>query len=148
MNLKTRIGEDMKTAMREKDIVRLESIRMLRAAIQRREVDDRITLDDDDVVAVVQKQIKQCQDSITQFQQGNREDLAEKERAQVKVLQSYMPEQMDPEEIGRLVIEIIEETGATSMKDMGKVMALLRPKLQGKADIGKVSQQVKSKLQA
>lgn len=148
MNLKTRIGEDMKTAMREKDIVRLESIRMLRAAIQRREVDDRITLDDDDVVAVVQKQIKQCQDSITQFQQGNREDLAEKERAQVEVLQSYMPEQMDPEEIGRLVIEIIEETGATSMKDMGKVMALLRPKLQGKADIGKVSRQVKSKLQA
>ncbi len=148
MNLKTRIGEDMKTAMREKDIVRLESIRMLRAAIQRREVDDRITLDDDDVVAVVQKQIKQCQDSITQFQQGNREDLAEKERAQVEVLQSYMPEQMDPEEIGRLVIEIIEETGATSMKHMGKVMALLRPKLQGKTDIGKVSQQVKSKLQA
>ncbi len=148
MNLKTRIGEDMKTAMREKDIARLESIRMLRAAIQRREVDDRITLDDDDVVAVVQKQIKQCQDSITQFQQGNREDLAEKERAQVEVLQSYLPEQMDPEEIGRLVIEIIEETGATSMKDMGKVMALLRPKLQGKADIGQVSQQVKSKLQA
>ncbi len=148
MNLKTRIGEDMKTAMREKDKVRLESIRLLRAAIQRREVDDRITLDDDDVVAVVQKQIKQCQDSITQFQQGNREDLAEKERAQVEVLQSYMPEQMDPEEIGRLVIEIIEETGATSMKDMGKVMALLRPKLQGKADIGKVSRQVKSKLQA
>ncbi len=148
MNLKTRIGEDMKTAMREKDKVRLESIRLLRAAIQRREVDDRITLDDDDVVAVVQKQIKQCQDSITQFQQGNREDLAEKERAQVEVLQSYMPEQMDPEEIGRLVIEIIEETGATSMKHMGKVMALLRPKLQGKADIGKVSRQVKSKLQA
>ncbi len=148
MNLKTRIGEDMKTAMREKDVARLESIRMLRAAIQRREVDDRITLDDDDVLAVVQKQIKQCQDSITQFQQGNREDLAEKERAQVEVLQSYLPEQMDPEEIGRLVIEIIEETGATGMKDMGKVMALLRQKLQGKADIGQVSQQVKSKLQA
>lgn len=148
MDLKTRIGEDMKTAMREKDSLRLESIRMLRAAIQRREVDDRISLDDDDVVAVVQKQIKQCQDSITQFQQGNREDLADKERAQVEVLQSYMPEQMDPEEIGRLVIEIIEETGATGMKDMGKVMALLKPKLQGKADIGKVSQQVKSKLQA
>lgn len=148
MDLKTRIGEDMKTAMREKDSLRLESIRMLRAAIQRREVDDRISLDDDDVVAVVQKQIKQCQDSITQFQQGNREDLAEKERAQVEVLQSYMPEQMDSEEIGRLVIEIIEETGATGMKDMGKVMALLKPKLQGKADIGKVSQQVKSKLQA
>jgi uncharacterized protein YqeY len=148
MNLKTRIGEDMKIAMREKDKVRLESIRLLRAAIQRREVDDQITLDDDDVVAVVQKQIKQCQESITQFQQGNREDLAEKERAQVEVLQAYMPEQMDPEEIGRLVIEIIEETGATSMKHMGKVMALLRPKLQGKADIGEVSQQVKSKLQA
>lgn len=148
MDLKNRIGEDMKTAMREKDSVRLESIRMLRAAIQRREVDDRISLDDDDVVAVVQKQIKQCQDSITQFQQGNREDLADKERAQVEVLQSYMPEQMDPEEIGRLVIEIIEQTGATGMKDMGKVMALLKPKLQGKADIGKVSQQVKSKLQA
>lgn len=147
MSLKTRIGEDMKTAMREKDALRLESIRMLRAAIQRRELDDRAMLDDDGVVAVVQKQIKQCQDSIAQFQQGNREDLAAKEKAQIEVFMSYMPQQMDTGEVSRLVSEALEETGAAGMQDMGKVMALLKSRLQGKADMGAVSQQVKTRLQ-
>jgi len=147
MSLKIRIGEDMKTAMRAKDAFRLESIRMLRAAIQRREVDERVTLDDDDVVAVLQKQIKQCQDSIEQFRQGNRQDLADKEQAQIEVFKAYMPEQMDPGEITRLVDEALGESGAVGMKDMGKVMALLKPQMQGKADMGTVSQQVKARLQ-
>lgn len=147
MDLKTRIAEDMKDAMRAKDTVRLESIRMLRAAIQRREVDDRLTLDDDGVVAVVQKQIKQCRDSVSQFEKGKRGDLAAKEKAQLEVLQSYLPEQMEPAEISRLVSEAVEESGATSMKEMGKVMGLLKPRLQGKADMGVVSQQVRAKLQ-
>lgn len=147
MDLKSRIGEDMKNAMREKDAVRLESIRMLRAAIQRREVDDRIALDDDGVVAVVQKQIKQCQDAIEQFRQGNRDDLVAREEAQLAVYRSYMPEQLDPEDIARLVDEALSESGAASIKEMGKVMGLLKPRLQGKADMGAVSQQVRAKLQ-
>lgn len=147
MSLKIRIGEDMKTAMRAKDVLRLESIRMLRAAIQRREVDDRVTLDDDGVVAVLQKQIKQCQDSIDQFRRGNREDLVAKEEAQLKVYQSYLPEQMDAGEISRRVDEALRESGAAGMRDMGKVMALLKPRLQGRADMGAVSQQVKTRLQ-
>ena len=147
MSLKDRIGEDMKSAMRQKDAARLETIRMLRAAIQRREVDDRTTLDDDGVIAVVQKQIKQCQDSIEQFRQGNREDLVAREAAQLEVYESYMPEQLDAGEISRLVEAALAESGASGIRDMGKVMALLKPRLQGKADMGAVSQQVKAKLQ-
>jgi uncharacterized protein YqeY len=147
MSLKDRIGEDMKSAMRDRDATRLESIRMLRAAIQRREVDERTTLDDDGVVAVVQKQIKQCQDAIDQFRKGNREDLAAKEQAQLEIFESYMPEQMDAGDISRIISEALAESGASSMKDMGKVMALVKPRLQGKADMGAVSRQVKSSLQ-
>ena len=147
MSLKDRLVEDMKDAMRARDTARLETIRMLRAAIQRREVDARQTLDDDGVLAVLQKQVKQRQDSIAQFEDGGREDLVTREKEQLKFLTPYLPEQMDQTEIDRLVAEAIQETGATSMKDMGRVMALIKPKLQGKADMGAVSKYIKARLQ-
>ena len=147
MGLKERINDDMKSAMRAKDSQRLESIRLLRAAIQRREVDERISLDDEGVISVVQKQLKQCQDAITQFTDGGRDDLVAKERAYCDVLQAYMPKQLDEQEIDKIVHTTLEQTGASSMRDMGKVMGLLKPQLQGKADMGLVSQKVKAKLQ-
>jgi len=147
MELKDRISEDMKIAMRARDATRLETIRMLRAAIQRKEVDDRVTLEDDGVLAVLQKQIKQGQDSIAQFQAGGRDDLVTRERAQLEILRTYMPEPMDPAEIDRLVTEAMGEIGATSMKDMGRIIALLKPRLQGKADLATISQQIKTRLQ-
>ncbi len=147
MSLKDRLVEDMKDAMRARDTARLETIRMLRAAIQRREVDARQTLDDDGVLAVLQKQVKQRQDSIAQFEDGGREDLVTREKEQLKFLTPYLPEQIDQTEIDRLVAEAIQETGATSMKDMGRVMALIKPKLQGKADMGAVSKYIKARLQ-
>lgn len=147
MGLKERINGDMKAAMRAKDAQRLESIRLLRAAIQRREVDERVTLDDDDVVSVIQKQLKQCQDSIAQFTDGGREDLAAKERGYRDVLQAYMPQQLDEQEINETIQTALDQTGATGMRDMGKVMGMLKPQLQGKADMSLVSQKVKAKLQ-
>ena len=146
MSLKEQILADMKTAMREKQASRLESIRMLRAAIQRKEVDDQTEIGDDEVLAIVQKQIKQSQDAITQFKQGDREDLAEKEQAHVDNLKDYLPEQLSDEEIEQAVAEAISSTGAESMKDMGKVMGILKGQLQGKADMGKVSGIIKGKL--
>ena len=148
MGLKERIIDDMKAAMRAKDTQRLESIRLLRAAIQRREVDERIALDDDGVVSVVQKQLKQCQDSMTQFNDGGREDLAAKERVYRDVLQAYMPQQLGRQEIEKMVQAAIDQTGATDIRDMGKVMGILKSQMQGKADMALVSQQVKAKLQA
>lgn len=133
--------------MRAKEQARLEAIRMLRAAIQRREVDDKITLDDEGVLAVVQKQIKQCQDAIDQFVAGQREDLADKERGNLAVLQDYLPEQLDDAAVEALIDAAIGESGASGIRDMGKVMALLKPKLQGRADMGQVSGRVKTRLQ-
>ena len=147
MGLKERINEDMKAAMRAKDSQRLESIRLLRAAIQRREVDERISLDDEGVISVVQKQLKQCQDAITQFTEGGRDDLVAKESAYRDVLHAYMPQQLDEQEIDKIVQTALEQTGASNMRDMGKVMGVLKPQLQGKADMGLVSQKVKTKLQ-
>jgi len=146
MSLKDQIFADMKAAMRDKAASRLESIRMLRAAIQRKEVDDQVELGDDDVLAILQKQIKQSQDAIAQFTQGERPDLAEKEQTHVDNLKGYLPEQLGEEEITAAVAEAINQTGAESMKDMGKVMGLLKSQLQGKADMGKVSGIIKSKL--
>ena len=147
MDLKERIKDDMKAAMRAKDSQRLESIRLLRAAIQRREVDERISLDDGGVVSVVQKQLKQCQDAIAQFTDGGRDDLVAKERVYRDVLQAYMPKQMDEPEIDKSVQAAIDQTGANSMRDMGQVMGILKSQLQGKADMGLISQKVKAKLQ-
>lgn len=146
MNLKDRIAEDMKSAMRAKDTPRLETIRMLRAAIQRREVDEQVALDDDGVLAVIEKQIKQARDSIEQFQAGNRDDLAEKEQASVAILSEYLPEPLSDEELDGLIRDAIANTGAESMKDMGKVMGELKPRIQGRADMGRVSAKVKALL--
>lgn len=146
MNLKDRIAEDMKSAMRAKDTPRLDTIRMLRAAIQRREVDEQAALDDDGVFAVIEKQIKQARDSIEQFRAGNRDDLADKEQASVAILSEYLPEPLSDEELDALIREAIASTGAGSMKDMGKVMGELKPRIQGRADMGRVSAKVKALL--
>jgi len=146
MSLKDQILVDMKSAMREKQAPKLESIRMLRAAIQRKEVDDQIELGDDDVLAIVQKMIKQSQDAIRQFTDGDRADLADKEQVHIDNLQSYLPEQLSDDEVASAVEAAIAQSGAQSMKDMGKVMGILKGQLQGKADMGKVSGIIKAKL--
>lgn len=147
-DLKDRIASDMKEAMRAKDAVRLESIRLLRAAIQRREVDERVTLNDEDVVGVLQKMVKQGKDSIDQFTKGGRDDLVAKEAATLAILETYLPEQIDPAELSRLIDQALSETGAEGVRDMGKVMAWLKPHVQGRADMGAVSAKIKEKLPA
>lgn len=146
MSLKEQILADMKDAMREKNASRLESIRMLRAAIQRKEVDDQVELSDQDVLAILQKQIKQSLDAIEQFNAGDRPDLSAKEQVHVDNLQGYLPEQLGDDAIADAVNAAIDATGAASMKDMGKVMGVLKGQLQGKADMGKVSRIIKDKL--
>jgi uncharacterized protein len=146
MALKDRITEDMKTALKAADKERLGTIRLALAAIKQREVDERITLDDAQVLAVLDKMIKQRREAITQFQSGGRADLVAKETAEIAVLQGYLPAQMSEAEIDELISEAIAATGASSVKDMGKVMALVKPKAQGRADLGAVSARIKQKL--
>ena len=146
MSLKERITEDMKNAMRAKDSGRLGTIRMITAAIKQREVDERIVLDDNQVLAVVEKMIKTRKESITQFESGGRADLVAKEQAELAVLQVYLPAQMSEAEIDALIAEAVAATGATSIKDMGKVMGIVKAKAQGKADMGAVSARIKQKL--
>ena len=146
-SIKDSLASDMKQAMRDKDIVRKDTLRMLRAAIQRREVDERIELDEAQVLAVIEKLVKQARDSITQFEQGGRQDLADKEKKELDVLIAYLPAQLSAEEIEQHIKTVIEETGAASMKDMGKVMGKLKPLLQGKADMAAVSASIKNQLQ-
>ena len=146
MGLKEQINQDMKAAMRAKDSARLESIRMLMAAIQRREVDERITLDDAQVMAVVEKMIKQSRDAVEQFLKGARQDLADKENRDIALLKGYLPEPMNDAEVDALIASAIVESGAVSIKDMAKVVSLLKAKLQGRADMGKVSAKVKQRL--
>jgi len=148
MELKSRITEDMKTAMRAKDSARLSTIRMLLAAVKQREVDERIELTDADVLAVIDKMIKQRRDSIAQFEAGKREDLAAIERAEVTVLSAYMPARLSDAEIDSLIAEAIASTGASGMAGMGKVMAALKPRLAGRADMGAVSARIKARLAA
>jgi uncharacterized protein YqeY len=146
MSLRDRISQDMKSAMREKDEARLGAIRMLWAAIQRREVDERITLDDAQVLSVIEKQVRQSRDAVEQFLKGNRQDLADKENRDIAYMQVYLPAQASDEEIEKLVNEAVAVTGAASIKDMGKVVGILKTKLQGRADMGKVSAKVKARL--
>ena len=146
MSLKEKIKDDVKQAMRDKNESRLSTLRMLSAAIQRREVDERIQLDDAQVMAVVEKLIKQGRESIEQYVKGGRQELADKESGEIAVLQAYLPQPLSAAEIDRLIVETVAATGASSVKDMGKVMAVLKPKLQGRADMGKVGGQVKHKL--
>ena len=146
--LRQRIESDMKTAMRAKDKERLGTIRLILAAIKQREIDERITLGDTDILAVLDKMIKQRRDSITQFEQAGRQELADKEAAEVAVIQEYLPAALSDNEVDDLIAEAMAASGAASPQDIGKIMALLKPKLQGRADMGLVSRKVKEKLSA
>ena len=146
MGLKESIVADMKVAMRDKETIRLETIRLLRAAIQRKEVDDRIELNDEGVVLIVQKMVKQCVDAADQFAKGGRQDLADKEKANIAILQGYLPEQLSSDEIQSIIEEAIKSTGAASMKDMGKVIGVIKSRTQGRADMGAVSTKIKALL--
>lgn len=147
-SLKDRITEDMKNAMRAKDSERLGTIRMITSAIKQREVDERITLDDTQVLAVIEKMIKTRKESIAQFQSGGRDDLVAKEQKEVDLLQAYMPEQLSEADLDALIAEAIAASGASSIKDMGKVMGIVKQKAQGRADMGAVSGKIKAKLGA
>ena len=146
MSLKNQITEDMKTAMRAKDSVRLGAIRLLLAAIKQREVDERIELTDSDVISVIEKMLKQRRDSIAAFESANRTDLADIEKFEVSVLQTYMPKQMSDDEISQIINQVIADSGAQGAKDMGKVVGLVKPLVAGMADMGKVSGLIKARL--
>jgi uncharacterized protein YqeY len=148
MPLKDRIQEDMKTAMRSGEKDRLGAIRMILAAIKQREVDERLTLDDAQTLAVIEKMIKQRREAIAQFQSGGRQDLVAKESAEVALLQSYLPAQLNEAELDALIGEAIAAAGASSIKDMGKVMGLVKAKAAGRADMSAVSARIKQKLTA
>ncbi|MBS1147972.1 MAG: hypothetical protein H6R08_2148, partial [Proteobacteria bacterium] len=146
MSLKARVTDDMKNAMRAKDTARLGTIRLLLAAIKQREVDERIELDDAAVSSIVEKLIKQRKDSISQFQTAGRDDLVALEQAELVVLQAYLPEQLSSAEVEAAVVAAIAESGASSARDMGKVMGLLKSRLAGRADMGQVSALIKAQL--
>jgi uncharacterized protein YqeY len=146
MSLKEQITEDMKTAMRAKDAERLGTIRLLLAAMKQKEVDERIELDDVMVVAIVDKLVKQRKDSVTAFTEGGRQDLADKEASEIKVLEAYLPKRMSAEEVAVEVKAIVAELGASGPGDMGKVMGAVKTRLAGKADMGQVSAAVKAAL--
>lgn len=147
MSLKEQIKDDMKTAMRSRDKARLGVIRLLQAAIKQREVDERIELDDGDVLAIIEKMIKQRRDAEQQYRDAARPELADVEAAEIVVLQDYLPKQLSDSEIDAEIETALTETGAESMRDMGKVMGALKPRLQGRADMGEVSKRLKARLQ-
>jgi len=144
--LKQLITDDMKLAMKAQDKPALKAIRMILGAIKQKEIDERIELDDNQVIAVIQKMVKQRKDSISQFSDAGRTDLVEVEEAELLIINNYMPKQLSDDEIEAAVVKAISDTGADSMKDMGKLMGILKGQLDGKADMGQVSQLIKSKL--
>jgi len=146
MNLKEKITEDMKAAMRAKETARLSTIRLLLAAMKQKEVDERVVLEDAAVLAIVEKMIKQRRESIAQFEKAGRTDLASNEKAEIDILAGYLPQQMSEAEVADAVAAAIAESGAAGPKDMGKVMGLLKAKLAGRTDMGKLSGLVKAKL--
>src|ERR1700685_4292502 len=146
MSLKERITEDMKSGMRAAQKERLVTVRMILAGIKQREVDERVTLDDSQVLSVIDKMVKQRKESIAQFESGGRADLVAKEQAELAVLQVYLPAQMSDAEVDALIAEAIAATGATSVKDMGKVMGIVKAKAQGRADMAAVGAKIKGKL--
>ena len=146
MSLKDQLKDQQKLAMLARDKARLGAIRLLMAEIKQREVDTRIELNDEDILAVVTKMVKQRRDSISQFEAAGRQELADKESAEILVLQEFLPQQLTADEIAALIEQAITESGAAVMADMGKVMAVLKPKIQGRADVGAVSAQVKTRL--
>ena len=146
MSLKIQITEDMKSAMRSKDSSRLGTIRLLLAAIKQTEIDERIELVDVDVVSIIDKMLKQRRDSISAFSKADRKDLVEKEEFELKVLQAYMPQQLTEQQVEKAIVDAIKSAGASSMKDMGAIMNILKPELAGKANMADVSQKIKIKL--
>ncbi|MEZ9302567.1 GatB/YqeY domain-containing protein [Vibrio breoganii] len=146
MALIDNLKEEQKSAMRAKDKARLGTIRLALAAIKQREVDERITLTDDDIIAVLTKMVKQRRDSVAQFESAGRQDLADAEKVEITVLEDFMPQPLTEEEVTALVDSAITESEAAGMQDMGKVMGVLKPQIQGRADMGKVSGLVRSKL--
>jgi len=146
MSLKARITEDMKSAMKAKETARLGAIRLLLAAIKQKEVDERIELDDAQVITVIEKMLKQRKDSITQYEAAQRQDLADAEKAEVAVLSAYMPQAMGADEVAAIVAKAIADSGAQAPADMGKVMALVKPQIAGRSDMGEVSKLVKARL--
>ena len=146
MALREQLNEDIKIAMKARDSERLNALRLLSAAAKQREVDERITLDDAALVAIVEKEIKKRRESIAQYEKGQRQDLADKEKFEISVIEVYLPKQLSQAEVDAIVAEVLASTGAKSPADMGKVMGVLKPRLAGKADMGKVSAMVKAKL--
>ncbi|WEM41992.1 GatB/YqeY domain-containing protein [Photobacterium sp. DA100] len=146
MTLIERLKDEQKAAMKAKDKPRLGTIRLVMAAIKQREVDEKITLSEDDVLAVLTKMVKQRRDSVAQYEAAGRQDLADVELAEITVLEEFMPQPLSDDEVAALLDEAIAATGAASMQDMGKLMGVLKPQVQGRADMGKVSQLVKAKL--
>ncbi len=146
MALREKLNEDMKAAMKAREAEKLGALRLLLAAVKQREIDERITLDDAAVVSVVEKMIKQRKDSISQFEKGARQDLADKEKFEVAILEVYLPQQLSQAEVDAIIADAVAATGAKSPADMGKVMGVVKPKLAGRADMGKVSALVKAKL--
>ena len=146
MSLKLQITEDMKTAMRAKDSARLGAIRLLQAAIKQREVDERIELDDSNVITVIEKMLKQRRDSIAAYESANRHDLADVEKFEVTVLQAYLPQQLTEDEVKSILEKVVVDTGAAGIKDMSKVMAAIKPLVAGRADMGKISGLIKTRL--
>ena len=146
MSLKEKINEDMKSAMRSKDVALLGTIRLIQAAIKQKEVDERILVDDSSIISIIEKMLKQRNDSIEAFKKANRTDLVDKEEFEVSVLKNYMPEQMNAEEVEKIIQEVIKKIGATSMKEMGPVMAQAKEILSGKTNMAEVSKIIKAKL--
>ncbi len=146
MTLKEKITEDMKAAMRAKDGARLSTVRLLLAAMKQKEVDERVELSDADVLSILEKMVKQRRESIAQFEKAGRTELADAEKAEIAVLTSYLPQQMTEAEVAEAVAAAVAESGAAGMKDMGKVMALLKPRLAGRTDMGRLSGLVKARL--
>ena len=147
-DIKNQIGDDVKTAMRDKDKERLAALRLIQAAFKQKEVDERIELNDEQTIAILDKMAKQHRDSIEQFNQASRTDLVEKEQFELDIIEAYLPAKLSDDEINQMIDETISSTGAASIKDMGKVMGQLKGKLQGRADMGKVSGLIKARLNA
>ena len=146
MSLKEKLQEDLKSSMKNKDTVKKSVVTLIRAAIKQHEVDNRVELADDAIIDIISKQLKQRKDSLAEFVKANRDDLVEETKSEIQVLEGYLPQQLSEEELENIVIETIAEVGATSMKDMGKIMAAIKPKTAGRADGRKINELVKKNL--
>ncbi|MGP1556090.1 GatB/YqeY domain-containing protein [Peptostreptococcus stomatis] len=146
MSLKEKLQEDLKSSMKNKDTIRKSVVTLIRAAIKQHEVDNRVELADDAIIDIISKQLKQRKDSLAEFEKANRDDLVEETKSEIQVLEEYLPQQLSEEELEKIVIETIAEVGATSMKDMGKIMATIKPKTAGRADGRKINELVKKNL--